>query len=279
MADYFDKFAEFDDNFFSGRKPDLINKKVIKKFNCLIEAIPQSDDTETFYESCCIFYDDYISQNIILLILLFIFIMFLVYRYFMKEQIAELDNFNNIDNNKFDDKIDEYQNPAPIKDPTDCTHPIMRINDEDADDADSDTVDDPACPVSGISQDGYIITGNHSQDIQHRPTFNPFYPVSQQTSYVNYVANDVPLNVHGQYSTLRGDNLNDSVKYRYPANVNNEYSYYSGAYNTYEDVQDPILPNELGYIDDYNSTTEKAVRYMTDKNRRSLDTLASYTFE
>lgn len=268
---YFDKFGEFDDNFFSGHKPDLINKKVIKKFQFMIESVPKACETEneiSVYDSLASFYNEYIHQNILLLILLFIFILFLVYRYYMKEEINELDNYANtpkLNNN------DDHSSVIGIKDVDDPTPPNVII-DDDLDD-DIDDLED------GITRDGYIVTGDHSQDIQRRPTFNPHYPVSQQTSYVNYLPNEVPLNVQNKYAIQNGQNLNEKVKYKYPYNDNNEYSYYSGAYNTYEYAQDPILPNSWGYISDYNSTTEKAVDYMTDQNRKSLDALADVIFE
>ena len=262
---YFDKFGEFDDNFFSGHKPDLINKKVIKKFQFMIDSVPQACDDITneisIYDSLVIFYDENIKQNILLLILLFIFILFLVYRYIMKEvikeEIYEQDNYTNIN------KIEDYANIIGVRDVDDPTEP-----DVIEDDTDDEYIED------GITRDGYIVTGDNSQDIQHRPTFNPHYPISQQTSYVNYLPNQVPLNVNNKYAIQNGQNLKEKVKYKYPYNDNTSYSHYSGAYNTYEYAQDPILPNSWGYIDDYNTTTESAVKYMTDQNRKNLNDLA-----
>jgi hypothetical protein len=216
---------------FSQSTPDLINKKVVKQFKFVFDTAGKqasnSINNETpWSDSLSNFYCEYVQQNLLILILLFIFALFLVYKYYTKD-IQE--DYHNIKSSKLKKYIKEQD------------------------------------------------------EIDFRPTFNPFYPVKDQTSYVNYVADDIPIeNEHGKLVRYYDEHPDEFIKinkYRPPYDTNDENVYYSGIYNTYANAQDSAYPNELGEIDDYNTTTERAVRSMTDRNRDNLDLLAEILFE
>jgi hypothetical protein len=79
--------------FFSNSKPDLINKKTIRtmeKMLVMVEPIKEP----TVIDSFCSFYNNYISPNLFVLILLIIFCLFLTYKYFLKQSKEdELEDF------------------------------------------------------------------------------------------------------------------------------------------------------------------------------------------
>lgn len=120
-------------------------------------------------------------------------------------------------------------------------------------------------------------------EINFRPTFNPFYPVKDQTSYVNYLPDERYIeDSKGNLTSYFEQHPDEFVrvnKYQYPYDTNDENDYFSGTYNTYAGAEDPILPNDLGFIDDYNTTTERAVKSMSDANRDNLNLLAEILFE
>jgi hypothetical protein len=245
------------DDYFSGNEPDLVSKKVMKNFKIIIDNAqkPKIITEPILYNTCVSFYDDYIVPNIILLILLFIFVLFLLYRYYMKDIV---DSYENIE------KLDHFlarTNTAPkleITLPSSTDLPIYNNYSNSCSKSKSKTYMD------------------EQDDINFRPTFNPYYPVDEQTSYTNYLPNSLPLKKDGEYVNYY-DVTNPKIrknKYRMPYNRNNENVEYTGTFNTYYGAQDPVLPNAYGWIDDYNTTTERAVNYMTSENKRDIDLLA-----
>jgi hypothetical protein len=112
------------------------------------------------------------------------------------------------------------------------------------------------------------------------PTFNSYYPVNMQNPYVNYLPDTVPQLVGNKYKTY--NDIHPPKKYtkKYPPIPNKirEYDLYTGIQNTYKNSKDPVLPNALGLPSNYNTTTEKAMEFMTSKNRENLDNMTNILF-
>lgn len=231
MKDY-NNYTSYNNGFddcFSGMKPDLINKKIMKKFTSMTHlggATKAPQNTEVHWsDSLSYFYTEYVEQNILLIILLFIFVLFLIYKYKMKETFGE-----------------------SLNDDTD-----------------------------------YI---REQDKIYFKPTFNPYYSVDEQTSYVNYLPDSaIPLEVTDKNGEEKLETYNEYYKpkpkknlYRMPYNVNSQQTDYTGLYNTYEGTQDPVLPNAIGYPADINTVTDDAMEYTTSRNRKNLDLLAEIIF-
>jgi hypothetical protein len=243
-------------DYFSGYEPDLVNKKVMKNFKFVInnayKSSPIVPENTPVYDHWCFFYSEYIQPNNILILLLFIFVLFLLYRYIMKDDFIEYENKN------------ETMSNIVIGD-----H-VLRKHFDETNNVTNIDYDNQPSNISDQSCD-YNITNNV-------PTFNPYYPTNEQTSYVNYLPNNVPLNINGKYKTYY--DVNPRKKYRKLKKINDDSDYndnnieYTGTYNTYNNSQDPALPNSIGLIADYNTTTDNAVRSMTDANRRNLDILS-----
>ena len=109
------------------------------------------------------------------------------------------------------------------------------------------------------------------------PTFNPYYPVSEQNSYVNYLPNTIPLYSNGR------DVMPPSEEHCEPEYTPLTDSLYH-PFRTYTGIaeytsSDPMLPNALGWPADYNSTTDNALDYFAGQNRRNLDMLATIMFD
>src|SRR5437762_2168320 len=91
-------------DYFTGQEPDLINKKVIKGFQFAINNVNQIggnisdtsniEPSDNTYEYLSYFYINYVQPNILLLIFLVIFIIFLIYRYIMKDDLANYETKN-----------------------------------------------------------------------------------------------------------------------------------------------------------------------------------------
>lgn len=77
--------------FFSNSKPDLINKKTMRNIEKML-VIQNPVKELTVIDSFFSFYENYISPNIFVLILLIMFGMFLAYRYLAKQN-KELEDF------------------------------------------------------------------------------------------------------------------------------------------------------------------------------------------
>lgn len=237
------------DVYFSGSKPNLINKKILKHYenSFTVEPVVQ---TGGWGEYLSYFYYEYIQHNLLLIILLAIFIIFLIYRYKTRDLYDEDNNTNKI-NNKVNTNMDDE-------------------NDDNYNDNNNDIYE-------GFIDD--CIEDSEGYKGPFTPTFNPYYPVKEQSSYVNYLPDSFPYEQNGEfYNNEPTDPIINH--YKYPSNVNwDEHVDYTGLTNTYYGAEDPVLPNALGLPSNYNTTTAESVAYMTTQNRRSVDMMADIMFD
>lgn len=299
------------DDYFSGYEPDLVNKKVINNFKFTIDKayktvpviIPEPDYSNQFYDSCYYIYTEYVKQNMILILLLSFLMLFFIYRYIMKDELVNYETQNeSMSNLSFLNEVSQNNKPADViigdhvvytpnpkskymfKNDDDCDIVETNEHDEHNEHDDHDEHDENYGNYDnygnyGNVDDDYISDQSCQHNMNHFvPTFNPYYPVDQQTSFTNYLPNSIPLSINNKYKTYY--DVNPQEKYRKymkrlpPFNENNDEVEYTGTYNTYAGARDPVLPNSIGLLDDYNSTTEKAVDFMTKANRRDIDILA-----
>lgn len=127
------------------------------------------------------FYDDYVCPNISIIIVIILFIWFLMYMRKRKSKMTE--NYNNIINKSID--------------------PIM-VSENDQ-------------YVRGLRVFGGI---DHPKERIARPTFNPSIPVSRQHSYVNYLPDEIPVDINGQ---LQNNVI--PMEYIAPNNNTNNFQY------------------------------------------------------
>lgn len=222
------------DDLYSGNAPDLISKKVIKDFHLMynsrktLNVIPENGVSS--------FYSEYIQPNLILLILLFIFILFLVCRYTLKDDMIAYEKMFNVGAGN---------------------NVLYKAN--------------PASVMAFKNDDEKKVYNSSNNNI---PTFNPYYPISKQNSLVNYLPDNIPLKIDDKY-TIYTDLHPVSRDYKeqlFSYNENNDELEYTGTFNTYQNSV-PSCVNQLGYTNDYNITTENAVSYMTALNKKNLESL------
>ena len=73
-------------DFFSGSEPDFINKKVMVKYqNILKDGATTTTITPGWSDYLANFYEEYISPNLIFIILFVVLVLFLMYRYKYKD--------------------------------------------------------------------------------------------------------------------------------------------------------------------------------------------------
>ena len=69
------------DEYFSGSKPDLINRKTLGKFDNMLKVSEFPEKTNVWTN----IYEDYLKQNLFFFIILILLVLFLLYRYLTKE--------------------------------------------------------------------------------------------------------------------------------------------------------------------------------------------------
>jgi hypothetical protein len=115
------------------------------------------------------------------------------------------------------------------------------------------------------------------QDKKESEQFNPSIPVAEQQSNINYLDDNIPVNINGNIMTHRdiyGDNIQQPINMQ-GTSINRTHT---GDVNTYLNSHDTMFMNPLGYPNDYNAHNEFALGRFTDKNRANLDELTKLVF-
>jgi hypothetical protein len=259
----------FKDN--SELKPTLINKNIAYKFKQMLKTPKVENDNQ--WESFLMnFYKSYIAPNLFTIFIFLLIILFLVYKFFTKKKEhfeEEIYDTTNLKGNTYDDIQDD------ISDTPNNIVPIISTK------AEEEKVLTNMKKNTNKQINTNVNTNlNKVFDEPFRPTFNPYYPTDFQTSYVNYLPNELYFDVNGEYI-----NYNDIHPHTYTQSympLPNKFSNpdtFTGIENTLYGATNPPLPDPLGEIADYNTSTEKAMQFMTSKNRENLDLLTEIIFE
>lgn len=224
--------------FYSGIKPNLINNDILES----IEKITINRDSQFGGES---FYESTIKPNMFAFILVGLFILFLVYKYYDKQNTP-----HNYDFDLEEDEIEEF--------------------DED--------IEGAFGSMDGSGDTGIVIQPESVQFL--RQTFNPSQTVHTQTSNINYLPDNVPVQINGVATSY--DNLNPhyipdiNMPPIYPPRQDRDR--YTGWYNTYATAQDTSINNPLGFPNDFNTSTANAVGNMTCNNKNMIDETAKLMY-
>jgi hypothetical protein len=185
----------WDKLFFSRTKPNLISSRTLKKIEkSLNVADNQSGGSFDFLNN---FYKNYIEDNLFVVILISFFVIFLIYKYYNKQ--------NNVEEN-------------------------------------------------------------------FRPTMNPSADLEIQNSYGNYVGDDVPAIYNNKIITGKSVNPLPEVPKSYLPITNyiEERDSYVGYNNPYKNTADPNFPHPYEWDQHFNTSTESAIEFASEKNKVSL---------
>jgi|688.fasta_scaffold597670_2 hypothetical protein len=221
-------------DFYSGKQPNLIGpimkitmSKVMKKPNINNTV----SDKVTSYISK--FYKDYIVDNKIIISVILIFVIFLAYRYYNKQNIKTIkkEKFTASENKNLFKEIMEYQTKHLKHDNPPSMNPLESPND------DKDEVLYPPDPLPvNIPGSGIV----YSRNIYEKPQSN------QPFNNTNYNYNNV-------YE-------------------NSSRSYHNGTYDTYQNAQDTDIINPFGWSNNFNTNMSNFISPMTNMNNQvSID--------
>lgn len=230
-------------DFFSGKNPDLIGPTMKTTLHEIMNKpkINNSTISERITNVICGLYNDYIYEYMFIVIVIIIIILCLVARYYSRKNNPEHFTNKNKKNNKKDliEEIKKYNFDGELDDlPRATSPPAGHMNFD---------------PIESINkQDNELI---------------PVYP--PDTLPVNI--GDNKIFTRNLYENPIGEPPLNAPDYDYN-NVykNRSRSYYSGAYNTYNNAQDTSIENPYGWSNKFNTTTGKFVEQMTDKNLQSV---------
>jgi len=213
--------------FYSDSKPNLIGP-TMKKIASKIIKMPSQNSTisDKVSNMITIFYNDYIQNNLLITFITLVFIVFLIYSYYAHQKNKKPKENFRNEEQKIINEIMKEQ-----------TEHVM---------------------------------------ISEQPSVDRLHSVKpQETEKVNYPPEPIPINIPGKgfiaaqniypdpihFETLNTPNYDYNNVYTNPSR-----SYYNGTYNTYNGPQDTNIYNPLGFPTDFNSTTGKFVKEMTDAN-------------
>lgn len=218
-------------DFYSGKQPNLIGP-IMKSTVCKVMKRPVINNTVSDKITTYVggLYNDYIMEHKIAIFILVAFIGFLIYRYYNKKETTTTKESFSGEDTNLIKEIREYQT-------------------------------------------------KHLQ-FDNPPEMNPTQPASQQEDLILYPPDPLPINIPSRgivYSRdIYGnkqqpfDQLNnapyihDNV-YTYPSN-----SYYSGAYNTYQNAQDTDIINPYDWSNNFNTNSGDFVGGMTNSNMQNM---------
>lgn len=221
------------DEFYSKSKPSLVVPRIEKT---VYKIVKKSSNNKTISEQISHkmyeLYQTYIQEHKFLAAIIFSAIVFLIYRYYKTKEDKE----GNDKEEGFNS--DEYNVYKDIKD---------------------------------------YQTSHLRYDTQ--PHFDRLQSVKDQAEPVNYPPDPLPVNIPGSGIIYRRNIYDDPKPYPYlntpKYDYNNVYnnkslSYYNGTYNPYYKAQDTTIPNPLGHLNNFNTSTGDFVTQMTNANTQNI---------
>jgi len=238
-------------DFFSGKNPDLIGPTMRMTLNDIMNKpkINNSTISEKITDAVSNFYNDYICENLFIIFIIILIIVCLGYRYYDKKS-------KNINKNKNKENFMPEKCEKSKGDNVDLIEQIKNYNFE------YDDLPRSYSPPAGTMY------------------MNPLEGINDQTHKTErvYPPDTLPININDKkvfarnlYGTPIGDEQLNVPDYDY----NNVYksksrSYYSGAYNTYNNAQDTTIENPYGWSNKFNTTSGNFVGPMTNQNLQSV---------
>lgn len=275
----------FNDN--SELRPILINKNIVYKFKQMMK--PQIIEEDSHWESFMKgFYKSYIKPNFFALFIFLLIILFLVYKFFTKKKERPEEDFEDNEHNEHnedneDDGVDGGNGANGDKHDAVNFKKSTRIQGDIENQKNivlNNSIEHENDKISNTQQNTDVYAANAEFDETFRPTFNPYYPVDFQPSYVNYLPDAMYFDVNGEYKSYNDFHPQTySQSYMPLPNRGVNPDVFTGIDNTLYGATDPPLPDPLGEIADYNTSTEKAMQFMTSQNRKNLDLLTEIMFE
>lgn len=221
-------------DYYTGKQPNLVGPIMKSTVNKVTKLQPSnntiSDKITTYVND---FYNTYIAENKMIVLVLLLAIIYLIYRYYSvkekKPMITEKFDQNDDEKNLMDD-IMEYQTRHLRYDNPPSMNPTQPLEDQE------DDVFYPPDPLPiRLPEKGIVYTRN----IYENP---PAYPPMNHTNY-DY------------------DNV-----YK-----NSSRSYYDGTYNTYQNAKDTNIINPYDWSNNFNTNTGKFVTGMTNTNAQVMN--------
>lgn len=272
MTDMLLDNTKFD--YFSGTRPDLVNKHVLKDINKLLSV--KYKEPQNCVDGIVWCYTSFIYPNMFSIIIVIILVLFLLYRYMAKKYVVG-------DNSIPDDVRKDLETYTDVNSDKDEIYG----DNNDSGNNNADSGNNGTNGTTARQGDNRYSKHDHLSDLDidtphFRPTFNPYYPTNMQSSYVNYLPDEVPLSVSGRYVNNSGNSGNDISARNpgytpYPSKIQND-DIYTGSINTYAGAHNPMHPNSLGWEADYNTTTNDALNFATRRNRQNLNQLSEILY-
>lgn len=215
---------------YFGKKPNLIGPIMKNAMDDIIQK-PKINNTisDKVITSMSDIYTNYIYEYKFFIVIFLFFIAYLVYRYY-KKNIAK-------------EPFEEAKPKSKSKeDPKDLIQEFKEY------------------------QDSLIENENIHM--------NPIYPPDVQQQHINYPPDPLPVNIPDKGIIYTRDIYDhnypkeqlNNVNYDYDNVYKNRRTYYEGTYNTYQNAKDTDIRNPFGWSNNFNTTSGKFVKGMTDAN-------------
>lgn len=118
----------------------------------------------------------------------------------------------------------------------------------------------------------YLAYRYYNKEEGFRPTFNPSAEIALQNSYVNYLPDDYPLIIGNKLVTKKDITPPPEIRQEYipiTSYLDNRDSY-AGYDNPYKNSQDTDIQHPYNWDRNFNTSTESAIEFASEKNRLSL---------
>jgi hypothetical protein len=226
-------------DFYSKQPPNLIGPVMKETLNDIIKSKPEIHNTvsDKLAKYVTEIYTNYISPNMIFIIIAIIFGVFLYYRWQNRSNSPSesKEDFQTIENNNLLNEIEEYQLSLLKHDNPPSMNPIVSVNKQNQ----NDIINYPPDRMTPFNagEGRYVQFPNQFQQGQQQ------FPVNDS----NYDFNNV-------YS--------DPTR-----------SYYNGTYNTYQNAHDTDIQNPYGWSNNFNTNSGNFVNFMTSSNNANVTDL------
>lgn len=218
--------------FYSDSKPNLIGPKIKMQLHNILKTPACAPDESYFVKFMKYIYNGYIKDNLVIISIVVIIIVSLCVRYFSYKRKKRSNG-----NKKITENYEGLLNEISVEQ---IKHIVY---------SDQPTVD----PTKSV--------------------------VKQDKEYTNYPPADLSINLNSKDVEFKQkispdppefENLN-TPNYNYEAVHYNPRTYYNGTYNTYENSMDTNIPNPIGLPVNFNTSTEKFVKFATDANNDNVN--------
>ena len=225
-------------DFFSRSKPNLIGNNTLYEIHNIIggnNELSPVKEVKIMNEGLSDFYSNYIEPNLFFIIIAFVFLFFLYWKYESKQ-------------------AEDYENMTYQKEKEKSKKRIKKYKKMEKKLSDN---------VKTVNRN-FVANFNPSIPVSAQNSYTNYLPNTESV-----IVDGQKINYRNYYNEQEPDYIYPPII----KNKLDRGDTYSGLFNEYNNYQDQNYPNPYGWEQNYNQSTSEAIQFATNKNRDNIEML------